>query len=42
LRGYTTRAFGRSSAFNTPTTHIQVVLVEAWLYDRKRFCYWRS
>jgi large subunit ribosomal protein L22 len=29
LRGYTTRAFGRSSAFNTPTTHIQVVLVEA-------------
>jgi large subunit ribosomal protein L22 len=29
LRGFTTRAFGRSTPFNTPTTHIQVVLVEA-------------
>ncbi len=29
LRGYTPRAFGRASPFNTPTTHIQVVLGEA-------------
>ncbi|MGZ7048948.1 MAG: 50S ribosomal protein L22 [Methanobacterium sp.] len=29
LRGWTPRAFGRASPFNTPTTHIQVVLGEA-------------
>lgn len=28
LRGWTPRAFGRASPFNTPTTHIQVVLGE--------------
>jgi len=29
IRGWTARAFGRASPFNTPTTHIQVVLGEA-------------
>lgn len=29
IRGWTPRAFGRASPFNTPTTHIQVVLEEA-------------
>jgi len=29
VRGWTARAFGRASPFNTPTTHIQVVLGEA-------------
>jgi large subunit ribosomal protein L22 len=29
IRGWTPRAFGRASPFNTPTTHIQVVLGEA-------------
>jgi large subunit ribosomal protein L22 len=29
LRGYTPRAFGRASPFNTQTTHIQIVLGEA-------------
>lgn len=28
IRGWTPRAFGRASPFNTPTTHIQVVLGE--------------
>jgi large subunit ribosomal protein L22 len=28
IRGWTARAFGRASPFNTPTTHIQVVLGE--------------
>jgi len=28
IRGWTPRAFGRASPFNTPTTHIQVVLEE--------------
>jgi large subunit ribosomal protein L22 len=29
IRGYIPRAFGRATPFNTPTTHIQVVLGEA-------------
>ena len=29
IRGWTSRAFGRASPFNTPTTHIQIVLGEA-------------
>ncbi len=29
IRGWTARAFGRASPFNTTTTHIQVVLGEA-------------
>lgn len=29
IRGWTPRAFGRASPFNTPTTHIQIVLGEA-------------
>ena len=29
IRGWTPRAFGRASPFNTPTTHVQVVLGEA-------------
>lgn len=29
IRGWTPRAFGRASPFNTPTTHIQIVLEEA-------------
>jgi len=29
LPGWTPRAFGRASPFNTPTTHIQIVLGEA-------------
>ncbi len=29
IRGARPRAFGRVTAFNTPTTHIQIVLVEA-------------
>lgn len=29
IRGWIPRAFGRASPFNTPTTHIQVVLGEA-------------
>jgi large subunit ribosomal protein L22 len=29
IRGWIPRAFGRASPFNTPTTHIQVVLEEA-------------
>ena len=28
IRGWTPRAFGRASPFNTPTTHIQIVLGE--------------
>ncbi|MCE5214695.1 MAG: 50S ribosomal protein L22 [Methanobacterium sp.] len=28
IRGWTPRAFGRASPFNTPTTHIQVILGE--------------
>ncbi|GAA5818258.1 MAG: 50S ribosomal protein L22 [Methanobrevibacter sp. CfCl-M3] len=28
IRGFIPRAFGRSTAFNTPTTHIQVVVME--------------
>ncbi|MDP1553086.1 MAG: 50S ribosomal protein L22 [Methanobacteriaceae archaeon] len=29
VRGWTPRAFGRASPFNTPTTHVQIVLGEA-------------
>jgi len=29
IRGWTPRAFGRASPFNTPTTHVQIVLGEA-------------
>jgi len=29
IRGWTPRAFGRASPFNTPTTHVQIVLEEA-------------
>jgi large subunit ribosomal protein L22 len=29
IRGAIPRAFGRVTPFNTPTTHVQVVLVEA-------------
>ena len=29
IRGWTPRAFGRASPFNTPTTHVQVVIGEA-------------
>ena len=29
IRGYIPRAFGRMTPFNTPTTHIQIVLQEA-------------
>jgi large subunit ribosomal protein L22 len=29
IRGFIPRAFGRASPFNTPTTHLQVVLGEA-------------
>jgi large subunit ribosomal protein L22 len=29
IKGYIPRAFGRATPFNTPTTHIQVVLGEA-------------
>lgn len=29
IRGWIPRAFGRASPFNTPTTHVQVVLEEA-------------
>lgn len=29
IRGWTPRAFGRASPFNTPTTHIQILLGEA-------------
>ncbi|MBM4240131.1 MAG: 50S ribosomal protein L22 [Euryarchaeota archaeon] len=29
IRGWTPRAFGRASPFNTPTTHIQIVIGEA-------------
>lgn len=29
IRGYIPRAFGRATPFNTPTTHLQVVLGEA-------------
>ncbi|MDO5851001.1 MAG: 50S ribosomal protein L22 [Methanobacteriaceae archaeon] len=29
IQGWTSRAFGRASPFNTPTTHIQIVLGEA-------------
>lgn len=29
IRGYIPRAFGRATPFNTPTTHIQVILGEA-------------
>ena len=29
MRGWTPRAFGRASPFNTPTTHVQIVLGEA-------------
>ena len=29
IRGWTPRAYGRASPFNTPTTHVQVVLGEA-------------
>ncbi|HNR25262.1 MAG TPA: 50S ribosomal protein L22 [Methanobacteriaceae archaeon] len=29
IRGYIPRAFGRATPFNTPTTHLQVVLAEA-------------
>jgi len=29
MKGWTPRAFGRASPFNTPTTHIQIVLEEA-------------
>ncbi|MEN4007233.1 MAG: 50S ribosomal protein L22 [Methanobacteriaceae archaeon] len=29
IRGWTPRAFGRASSFNTPTTHLQIVLGEA-------------
>lgn len=28
MKGYTARAFGRGSASNTPTTHVQIVLGE--------------
>ncbi len=29
IRGWTPRAFGRASPFNTPTTHVQILLGEA-------------
>lgn len=29
IRGWTPRAFGRASPFNTPTTHVQIILGEA-------------
>ena len=29
IRGWTPRAFGRASPFNTPTTHVHIVLGEA-------------
>lgn len=29
MKGWTPRAFGRASPFNTPTTHLQIVLGEA-------------
>jgi large subunit ribosomal protein L22 len=29
IRGWTPRAFGRASPFNTPTTHVQIVIGEA-------------
>jgi large subunit ribosomal protein L22 len=29
IKGWTARAFGRASPFNTPTTHVQIVLGEA-------------
>lgn len=29
IKGWTARAFGRASPFNTPTTHIQIVVGEA-------------
>ena len=29
IRGWIPRAFGRATPFNTPTTHVQIVLGEA-------------